>query len=526
MKVATAQEMKEIDRQAIEIYGIPGVVLMENAGVSVVRCMEQVNGPLVGKRIMILAGKGSNGGDGFVVARHLANHGAKVKVFLFCSPQKIAGDAAIHLAILVQMGIDIIEISGERDWDRLKIALSFTNFIVDALLGTGFRGRLSPIFEQAVSFINQADKVVYAVDIPSGVHGNDGQVATVAVRAAYTVTFGLPKPGLLLYPGAEYSGQITVDDIGLPKQLLTNPEIKQNVITAADVVAKLPKRALDCHKGTLGWALVIAGSEGLTGAAVLAAQGALRAGAGKVTIAVAESIYAIVATKLTEVMVQPLPDKVGGILTIASLPAIQTLLAKADVLALGPGLGRDEKTLAFVAELIQLTQLPLVIDADALYALADHTDLLSCSQALCVVTPHPGEMAQLTGLTVAEIQANRLAVARQYAVEWKSIVILKGAATMVAFPDGEVYINTTGNAGMATGGTGDVLTGIIAAFIAQGCSSHDAAVIGVYLHGLAGDSIAENSPIGMTAGDLAQAIPAAICGIFFNEQQKEQRNHT
>lgn len=518
MKVATTQEMKEIDRKAIEIYGIPGVVLMENAGVAVLRYMEEVNGSLAGKRVIVLAGKGNNGGDGFVVARHLANRGAKVKVFLFCSQQKIAGDAGIHLAVLVQMGIDILEVSGERDWDRLKIALSFADAVVDALLGTGFRGRLSPALEQAVNFINQAGKLVYAVDIPSGIHGNDGQVATTAVRATYTITFGLPKPGLLLYPGADYVGQITVDDIGLPTSLLTSPEIKQNIITKADIVQKLPHRAAACHKGSLGWALIVAGSEGLTGAAVLAAQGGLRSGAGKVTLAVAESIYAIVAGKLTEVMVQPIPDKVGGVLTMASLPAIQTLLSKVDVLALGPGLGRDEKTLAFVAELITLTQLPLVIDADALYALVNRTGLLSSSQALCVVTPHPGEMAALTGLAVSEIQSNRLAVARQYAVEWKSIIILKGAATIVAFPDGEVYINTTGNAGMATGGTGDVLTGMVAALIAQGCSSHDAAVIGVYLHGLAGDLVAANRPIGMTAGDLAQAIPTAICGMYSSEK--------
>jgi NAD(P)H-hydrate epimerase len=519
VKVATAQEMKEIDRQAIEIYGIPGVVLMENAGVAVLRYMEEVNGSLACKRVIVLAGKGNNGGDGFVVARHLTNRGAKVKVILFCPPQKIAGDAGIHFAILVQMGIDIIEVSGERDWDRLKIALSFTDCIVDALLGTGFRGRLSPILERAVSFINQAGKPVYAVDIPSGVHSNDGQVATNAVRAAYTITFGLPKPGLLLYPGADYTGQLTVDDIGLPTNLLTSSDIKQNVITKADVVTKLPQRATAAHKGDLGWALIIAGSEGLTGAAVLAGQGLLRSGAGKVTLGVAESIYSIVAMKLTEVMVHPLPDKVGGVLTIASLPAIQSLLAKVDVLALGPGLGRDEKTLALVAELIKSAQVPLVIDADALYAIPSYDGLLSASEALCIVTPHPGEMSALTGLTVEEIQSNRLAVARQYAVNWKSIVILKGAATIVAFPDGEVYINTTGNAGMATGGTGDVLTGMIAAFIAQGCSSHDAAVLGVYLHGLAGDLVAANTPLGMTAGDLAQAIPAAIFAIYGSKQQ-------
>ncbi|MBU2702929.1 NAD(P)H-hydrate epimerase [Sporomusaceae bacterium BoRhaA] len=514
MKVATAQEMKQIDRKAIDMYGIPGVVLMENAGTAIVKCLEKVNGSLTGKKVIVLAGKGNNGGDGFVIARHLANHGAKVKVFLFCSQQAIAGDAKVHLAILVQMGLDIMEISGERDWDRLKIALSFADYLVDALVGTGFHGRLSATLEQAVSFMNQSGKPIYAVDIPSGVQGNDGQVTTQAVKAAYTVTFGLPKPGLLIYPGADYAGKIIVDDIGVPTNLLTSGEIKQNVITALDVLERLPKRTASCHKGDMGWAFIVAGSEGFTGAAALAAQGALRSGAGKVTLGVGESIYSIAATKLTEVMVKSLPDKVGGVLTRDSLPAIQSFLAQADVLALGPGLGRDERTLSLVTELIQSVQLPLVIDADALYAVAKDPSVLGSSQALCIVTPHPGEMAALTGLTIEEIQSNRLAVARQYAAEWKSIVILKGAATIVAFPDGEVYINTTGNVGMATGGTGDVLTGMITAFIAQGCSSHDAAIIGVYLHGLAGDLLAENSPVGMTAGDLAQAIPAAVCGIY------------
>ncbi|MDU2064197.1 MAG: NAD(P)H-hydrate dehydratase [Sporomusaceae bacterium] len=514
MKIAMAEEMREIDRKTIEEYGIPGVVLMENAGAAVARYMEKILGDVTGKRITILAGKGNNGGDGFVVARYLANRGAKVKVFLFSEQGDVAGDAAVHLDVLLQMGIDILEISAERDWDRLKVSLSFSDCLVDALLGTGMTGELYPVFSQAIEAINKAGKLTFAIDLPSGVQANDGRVISTAVKADHTITLGLAKPGLFLYPGTEYAGQVVIDDIGIPAALLCQDRIRQNVLTATDMVTKIPLRYAESHKGDCGWALVLGGSEGYTGAAALTAAGALRAGTGRVTLGVAESIYPILAAKLTEAMVTPLPGGTGAILTPDSLPGIELLAENVSVVAIGPGLGRTEETLNLVRELVHKVDRPFVIDADALYAVTVDENLFQESPALCVLTPHPGEMAAMTGLSVKEIQENRLTVAKEYAEKWQSIVVLKGAATIIAFPDGELYINSTGNAGMATGGMGDVLTGMIAAFIAQGCSSHEAALLGVYLHGLAGDLVAKSNPIGMAASDVAEVIPAAIYGLL------------
>ena len=513
MRVATASEMREIDNIAIHEYGIPGTVLMENAGVAVIRRLESVWESLAERKFCVLAGKGNNGGDGYVIARHLANQGARVKVFLLGEKAGISGDARINLDIIDKMGLDIIEIVSERDWDKVKVAAAFSDCLVDALLGTGFRGEVSGDMAQIIDIMNVAGKPVIAVDIPSGVEADTGRICGKAVQAAYTVTFGLPKPGLFLYPGAECAGEITVADIGIPTVVVSRQNIKQNIIMAGMVRSILPRRSPAAHKGTSGSVLVIAGSRGLSGAAAMAAEGALRAGAGLVTLSAPASLQTLLAVKLTEVMTKPLAEtETGGICREAVGEMLQ-LASGSDVLAIGPGLGRQEETVSAVRETITAAQCPLVIDADALYALAGYTNLLNECAALPVLTPHPGEMARLTKLDVEAVNADRVGVARQAAGEWGCIVVLKGARTVVAFPDGEIYINTTGNAGMATGGTGDVLTGIIAGLIAQGMSSHDAALAGVYVHGLAGDVAAQGGMVGMTALDLLKAVPAALYGI-------------
>ncbi|WP_425060255.1 Bifunctional NAD(P)H-hydrate repair enzyme Nnr [Sporomusa carbonis] len=513
MKAATANEMREIDRIAINDYGIPGAVLMENAGVAVVRRLEVVVEPLIDRKFCILAGKGNNGGDGYVIARHLVNQGAKVKVFLLGEKTAVSGDARINLDIIDRMGIDVIEIINERDWDKVKLAATFADCLVDALLGTGFRGEISGDMARIIDIINAAGKLVVAVDIPSGVDADTGRICGTAVQAAHTVTFGSPKPGLFLYPGAEYTGELTVADIGIPTAVIARQNIKQNVIMASAVRDILPCRSPAAHKGMNGRLAVVAGSRGLSGAAAMTAEGALRAGAGLVTLAAPASLQDILAVKLTEVMTKPLPETATGGISQEAVPDIAGLSAASDVLAIGPGLGRHEETAAAVRAVIAAADCPLVIDADALNALVGYTDILSECNALPVLTPHPGEMARLTGLSSQAVNADRINIARQAAAEWGSIVVLKGARTVVAFPDGEVYINTTGNAGMATGGTGDALTGIIAGLIAQGLSSHDAAVAGVYIHGLAGDVAAQAGMVGMTATDLIKAVPAALYGI-------------
>lgn len=510
MKAVTAGEMRLIDQTAITEFGIPGVVLMENAGRELARQIALRISPVGDKSICIFAGKGNNGGDGFVAARHLANQGAQVKVCLVGAKEALAGDALVHFETIQRMGLDILELASERDWDKAGIAVTFADCLVDALLGTGFQGQLSEAMNLAVDLINAAGKPVVAVNIPTGMDADTGQISSKAVKAAYTVTFGLPKQGLYIHPGAAYAGQISVIDIGIPRHLLENPEIRQNITTPGHIQRILPVRPVTAHKGDCGRVLLIAGSQGMTGAAALAATGAIRTGAGLVTLGIAASLHDIMEVKLTEVMTRPLPETVGGSIGVKSIPYVEQMVKQTDVLAIGPGLGRHEDTLTAVREIVKSSEQPLVLDADALFAMVDHTDLLKQTAGLAVLTPHPGEMARLTGLSVAEVNQERIFIARQAASDWQSIVVLKGPCTVVAFPDGEIFLNTTGNPGLATGGAGDVLTGIIAGFIAQGLSSHDAAVAGVYIHGLAGDLAARGRMIGMTAGDVLPEIPYAI----------------
>ncbi len=518
MKFVTIAEIKAIEKQAIEEYGIPSIVLMENAGSETARQMGVIMGNLQNKKIAILAGKGNNGGDGYVIARHLYNQGAKVRVFVVGDKGEVSGDALINLEILVNMGIDVVEVFHDGDWDKVKIAMNFTDCLVDALVGTGFAGQLSGNMAQVVESINKANKMVIAVDVPSGVNADTGQINGIAVKAHHTITFSLPKQGLLLYPGASYAGDVTVADIGIPRTLLSDEKIKQNMITSDGIARMLVRRSPNVHKGDCGKVLMIAGSKGLTGAAALASNATVRAGAGLVTLGIAESLHDLMEIKLTEVMTKALPEVVAGILGQGAIGDVQELSLKNDVVAMGPGMGRHIDTLDAMRQLITAVEKPLVLDADALYALIDHTTILTEVKAVPILTPHSGEMARLTGLTTDELDQDRVYITRQSAIDWGSIVVLKGARTLVAFPDGEVYINISGNAGMATGGTGDVLTGVIAAFIAQGLSSHEAALAGVYIHGLAGDIVAKGGMVGMTASDVIRALPAAIFAI----QEKDE----
>lgn len=513
MKFVTTAEIRSIEQRAIEEYGIPSIALMENAGNESVGQIERIIGTLHNKKVSIFAGKGNNGGDGYVIARHLHNRGAKVKVFLIGDKESIAGDALINLQIITYMGIDVIEVANEGDWDKVKIAMTFTDFLVDALVGTGFTGKLSDHMIQIVDSINKINKIVIAIDVPSGVDGDTGQISGTAVKADHTITFSLPKQGLLLYPGASYAGDVTVVDIGIPRTLLIDGKIKQNMITSATVRPMFPKRRPDVHKGSCGKVLIIAGSKGMTGAAALTADAAVRSGAGLVLLGIAESLHDIMETKLTEVMTKPLAEIETGIMGQDAVDEIREMALSNDIVAIGPGLGRHQDTMMAIREIITTIPKPLVIDADALYALINHTHILTEAKAVPILTPHCGEMARLLGLTPEEVNEDRVYITRQAALEWGSIIILKGARTLVAFPDGEVYININGNAGMATGGTGDVLTGVIAALMAQGLSSHEAALVGVYIHGLAGDIVARSGMIGITASDLIRALPAAIFGI-------------
>lgn len=510
MKIATAAEMREIDKTAMEWFGQPGVSLMESAGRAVADKATELLGETRGKIVFIVCGGGNNGGDGYVAARWLHNRGARVKLFLAVDRSHIRGDALVHLETALRMGIECFDHTEPRGLEKARIAVAFADLVVDALLGTGFQGDLSPNYAESIELINGSGKRVLAVDIPSGVDADTGRVRKKAVNACCTVSFGLPKPGLLLYPGAASVGELSVAEIGLPQELLTAASIRQTLVNEEYVMGRLPKRQPDSHKGSFGHVLVLAGSRGLSGAACLAAQGALRAGAGLVTLAVPAGISSIVEMKTTEVMTLELPETPAGGLGTDALRLLNDFSVRSSAVLIGPGLGRQQETAEMVCEWIEKLERPLVVDADGLIALSKNIGILNRLEGPAILTPHPGEMAQLTGLTVAQIQADRLGVVRKMAAEWGCIIVLKGAGTVIGLPDGELFVNASGNPAMATGGTGDVLAGMIAALIGQGLSRQEAAVMAVYLHGRAGDLAATTRPVGMSAMDLAEQIPQAI----------------
>lgn len=513
MKIATAQQMREIDHQTIHQYGVPEIALMENAGGEVSKVIVQMLESVAGKKICIFAGTGNNGGDGFVAARHLINQKAKVKVFIFGDQNRMKPSARINLDILKNMGLDILHVESERDWDKVKIALAFSDCFVDALLGTGFNGAVRPEMEKIINMMNGMGKPIVAVDIPSGVEANTGCVRTTAIQAMTTVSFGLPKMGLFLYPGAAHTGEILIADIGIPNVLLADGNIKQNIINTSMVKSLLLKRSADVHKGNCGKVLIVAGSNGLTGAAVLAATAALRSGAGIVTLAVAQSLQDVVETKLTEVMTYPLTEKKAGVLSVTALPELLKLAQKYDVIAIGPGIGRDDDTFELVCEFVKQVDKQVIIDADAIQAFCGKGKELATSKLIPVLTPHWGEFSDLLGISIDEIKSDIVGIARKAAEEFNSIIVLKSARTVVAYPDGNVYINIRGNAGMATAGSGDVLTGIISGLFAQGLLSYSAAVAGVFLHSFAGDLAAQSGMVGLIASDIMQALPAARLAI-------------
>jgi len=513
MRIVTAEKMREIDRESIEVYGIPELVLMENAGVQVANEVEALLADVRQKKLCLCCGSGNNGGDGFVAARHLANRGAKVKVFLLGDMQHLSEAAQMNLDVVSNMNIDILQIASERDWDKVQVSLAFADAIVDGLLGTGFQGCLREPVEKLIHMINEAQKPVVAIDLPSGIEADTGAVTTVAVAASVTVSFGLPKLGLLFYPGAPYVGKLMVDGIGIPYQLLEDSKIQQQLIDIELVQQLLEKRSPTVHKNSCGRVLVIAGSVGLTGAAALASQAALRSGAGVVTLAVAESLQAIMAVKLTEVMTQALPETDRGFLGEAALPGLLELSAKYDAVVIGPGLGRKPATQQLIRDFVCQCEVPCILDADAIQAYCGAGEALREAKATPILTPHLGEMAALLEISVVELKADLLALARQAAGAYNSVFVLKSEKTIVVFPNGMVSIATTGNPGMATAGSGDVLSGTIAGLKAQGMSAGNAALAGVFLHGFAGDLAANNGMTGLIAGDIIAALPAARLGL-------------
>lgn len=515
MRLATAGQAREADRRA-EMLGMPTRILMENAGLRVAERVRQLTEP--GDGVLVLCGRGNNGGDGFVAARHLQDAGRRVRVWLAAPEEAYSGDAAANLELLHRWGTPLE--AAPQDPQKLDEGLGPCRVAVDALLGTGARGPLREPYPLWVAALNRFRGTVVSVDLPSGVDADTGQVYGEAVRAGWTVTFGYGKPGLFLLPGASFAGRVEVAAIGLPPDALPDdpPGGTVHLLEARDVAGLLPDRPAASHKGTYGHLLVVAGSRGMIGAAVLAARGALRAGAGLVTVATPASLQAQVAGALPEALTHGLPDSARGTLGVEAVDGVVELMAGRDVLAIGPGLGTSPETEAFLLELMahpSLRSRPWVLDADGLNLAARAPERLSDlgrvqASPVLVITPHPGEMARLLGCTTADIQADRPGRVREAAARFGAVAVLKGARSLVADPRGRWAINPTGNPGMATGGMGDVLTGAVGALLAQGLGPWEAARAAVYLHGLAGDLVAAtHGPSGLLAGEVADHLPAA-----------------
>ena len=507
MKVATAAEMRELDHRTIEEFGIPGVVLMENAGRGVVSEIADAWGPVWGRRFCIFCGKGNNGGDGLVIARHLHNMGARVSVRLFS--EEMTYDAAVNLNAARACGVEITAVTHDMKAESSDVAHS--DVVVDAIFGTGLAKEVGGSYREVINLINARARRVVAVDIPSGVDSDFGRIMGVAVRADMTVTFCLPKKGLYFYPGAQLAGDVRVVDISIPAAAVESARIPLSLITPESVRGLLPVRRPDANKGTFGHLLIIAGSAGKTGAGVLAARSASRSGAGLVTVAVPSSLNDIFEEKLTEEMTAPVAQTPRRTFSVAALDAVLQQLAGKAALVIGPGISTDHETMEFVNELLPRVEIPVIIDADGLNIIAIDDEVMSKVKAPVIMTPHPGEMGRLLGVQTVEVQADRESAALELARRYGVTAVLKGARTIVATPDGEVRINITGNAGMATGGTGDVLSGVIGALMAQGLGMTEAARLGVYMHGLAGDIAAdEKGQAGLVAGDVVDALPSGF----------------
>jgi len=511
MRVLNAAQMRDADRQTIDEIGIPSMVLMENAGRQVVAALEAGYEDLTDHHVAVLCGPGNNGGDGFVVARTLYQRGVEVSVFVIGTMAAIKGDARLNVEILGRLGLTVVEISDEQAWELHFSEISKCDLIVDAVFGTGLKAPLAGMMETVVADVNGSGIPVVAIDLPTGLSADHPDPIGDCIRATMTVTLAAPKLPLVLPTGEAQAGNVVVADIGIPPEVIENlsgPRLE--LLTRESMRALIHPRESDSHKGDFGHVLVIAGSRGKTGAAHLAALGALRSGAGLVSLATPKSCQPILAAMGAEYMTLPLEETPEGRVALGALEGV--LEFEQDVIAVGPGLGTGPDVTAFVQELLDQSESPLILDADALNALASDPDRLqSDGSRPVVITPHPGEMARLTKLSVDHVQAHRLDVARDFAVKHQVYVVLKGYRTLIATPDGKVFINPLGNPGMATGGTGDVLTGVLGAWLAQLLDAEAACKIGAYLHALAGDlTEADEGEIAMTAGDLVAHLGDAV----------------
>ena len=504
MKVSTVEEIREMDRRAIEEFGISDRVLMENAGHAAYSVVLGETG-IREKRFAVFCGTGNNGGDGFVVARKIHSMGGIVRVFLLGDKERYKGAARINLDILSRLRIETLGIASSITPAREE--LKRCDAVIDAVFGTGLTRHVENIYKEVIDLINTCGKTVFSIDIPSGINGNTGCLMGSSVKADHTVTFGTPKLGNILYPGFERCGKLWLTRISFPPELYENP----TVLTEINIPARLPPRKTDGHKGDFGDVLFIAGAANYYGAPLFSALSFLKAGGGYSRLAAPESVTPFVATQGNEIVFAPQDETETGSLSLKSEPALRALAEKVDLVVIGPGLSLNPDTQTLVQNLLKAVKKPVILDGDGITAVADHTEILKKREHPTVLTPHPGEMSRISHTPVTEITSDRIGHLRELSRALGAPVLMKGAHTLIGFQDGRIFINMSGNSGMATAGSGDTLTGTIAAMYGLGLPLGDAVKTGVFVHGLAGDLAAsETGEDGITARDILDRLPEAI----------------
>ncbi len=521
MRIVTNEEMKKIDGWAIKKLGIPGIVLMENAGRGCVNILEEYFNP-ENLKVLVICGTGNNGGDGFVIGRHLQNRNAIVKIILVGRANQLKGDALLNYRLAKESKIEIhqaVSIDSVR-----KLCNTFNPAVlVDALFGTGFKGAPKGIYHSMIEIINNLDAFIFSVDIPSGINGDDGQFEKTCVIADATATMCLPKRGNFLYPGREFCGDLYVVDIGVPYNLIDQGFPR--IVEFEDVSRLLPFRPPDGNKGTFGNILIVAGARGFSGAAAMAAISALKVGGGLVRLAAPKGIIDALESKLLEVVKIPLPQTDEETISPDATPILLQHLEKTDVVLVGPGITTHPETVTFLFKFLPHVSVPVIIDADAINIIAQNKKFIRKIRAPFILTPHPGELSRLTKQTPQEINLKRVDLTQQLAKEYGGVLILKGAPTIIASPEGEVYVNPTGNSGLASAGSGDVLVGMISGFLAQHLSPSEAATVAVFLHGLCAElAMDESNEYALTAGDLVSYLPHALNYLLRREYLEDTSN--
>ena len=503
MKVSSVSEMRAMDRTAVEKFGIKDELLMENAGLAVYSLIMEKLG-IAGKKFCVFCGLGNNGGDGFVIARKIHSNGGDVKVFILGDRHKFGGSAKMNLDILSRLPVDINELASV---EPVKGEVYHCDAIVDAIFGTGLARDVEGLYRDVVNLINRSSRTVFSVDIPSGIHGDSGRIMGVAVRADYTVTFGLPKVGNMLYPGYELCGELYVTHISFPPSMHNGDAIRVEITPPVE----LPHRDRNGHKGHFGEVLFIAGASSYFGAPYFAALSFLKAGGGYSRLAAPKSVTPFIANKGSEIVFMPQSETASGSISLENEKGLLELSEKMDMVVLGPGLSLNKETRQLARDLARDIKKPLLLDGDGITALCEDLDILKQRRAETILTPHLGEMARLTQLEIPEIDADKVAILRHTAGQLNAIIVLKGAHSLIGYPNEQVFINISGNPGMATAGSGDVLTGTIAAMFGLGLPIPDAAGAGVFIHGLSGDLAADaKGEDGITAQDILDYLPLAV----------------